>query len=149
MAELNPTGSGLVYSCFIHGSTGAPASAVAIKPGCVSNCAAYISGNTTSPAATFPILHAFQATNPDTNGNSAGYVTVVNGGGGSLMYSSFLGGTGTPTGGESLTRIAVDATGRAYVTGASFSSNYPTQERLPVQQQRLCPRRSERGGFRY
>ena len=130
VAELNPTGSGLIYSCFIHGSDGAPASDVALKPGCLSDCTAYVVGNTTSEATTggkpdFPILNAFQPTNPDTNSNSAGYVTVVNGGGGSLMYSSFLGGTGTPTAGEGLARIAVDTTGRAYVTGGSYSSNYP------------------------
>jgi hypothetical protein len=131
-AELNTSGSGLIYSCFIHGSDGAPASDVAIKRGCSSNCTAYIVGNTTSDATTggkpdFPILNAFQPTNPDTNSNSSGYVTVINGGGSSLMYSSFLGGSGTPTGGESLTRIAVDTTGRAYITGASYSSNYPTK----------------------
>jgi len=133
VAELNPSGTGLVYSCFIHGSNGAPASAVAINLACTTapNCAAYVVGNTTSQAITagkadFPILNAYQPTNPDTFGNSAGYVTVVNGGGGSLMYSSFLGGTGTSNGGESLARIAVDTSGRLYVTGASFSSNYPT-----------------------
>ena len=89
---------------------------IAIKPGCASNCAAYVVGNTTSKATLraspiFPSLNAFQPTNPDTHGNSAGYVLVNRGRPGSLMYSTFLGGTGTPTGGEALTRIAVDATG--------------------------------------
>lgn len=144
VAELNPSGGGLIYSCFIHGSDGAPATGIAIKPGCASNCAAYVVGNTTSQATTdgkpdFPILNAYQATNPDTNENSAGFVTVVNGGGGSLMYSSFLGGTGTTTGGESLARIAVDTSGRLYVTGASFSSDYPTKN-VSIHQQWLYRR---------
>ena len=90
-------------------------------------------GNTTSQAGRFPaeapdfpIVNGFQTTNPDTNGNSAGYLMVVNPGGGSLMYSTFLGGTGTTTGGEALTRVAAEAAGgTAFLTGASFSSDYP------------------------
>ncbi len=52
VTELNPAGDGLVYSCFINGSDGAPASRIAIVPGCVSNCAAYLSGSTTSNGPT-------------------------------------------------------------------------------------------------
>jgi hypothetical protein len=129
VSELNPSGSGLIYSCFIHGSEGAPASSIAIKPGCASNCAAYVVGNTTSQATTggFPILNARQPTNPDTHGNSAGYLTVVNGGGGSLMYSTFLGGTGTSSGGEALTRVEADSGGTAFLTGGTFSTDFPLQ----------------------
>jgi hypothetical protein len=141
VSELNPTGSGLIYSCFIHGSEGAPASSIAIKPGCASNCAAYVVGNTTSQATTggkadFPILNARQATNPDTHGNSAGYLTVVNGGGGSLMYSTYLGGTGTSTGGEALTRVEADSGGTAFLTGGTFSSDFPLQN--PFQSSNLA-----------
>ncbi|HKD66283.1 MAG TPA: SBBP repeat-containing protein [Candidatus Binataceae bacterium] len=128
VAELNPTGSGLFYSCFVHGSDDAAVTGIAIKPGCASNCAAYATGNTRSPAGNYVVTgNAFQATNPDTNANSSGYVQVIAGGGKSLVYSSFLGGTGTPNGGEGLTRIAVDTAGRLYVTGTSFSSDYPTK----------------------
>src|SRR5579875_1904626 len=128
VAELNPTGSGLIYSCFVHGSSGAPVSGIAIEPGCSSNCAAYAAGNTRAGAGDFVVTAgAFQSTNPDTHSTSAGYVQVIAGGGKSLIYSSFLGGTGTTTGGESLDRIAVDSKGRLYVTGATFSSNYPTK----------------------
>ena len=132
VTELNPTGSGLTYSCFIHGSDGAPASSISIKPGCASKCAAYVVGNTTSQAkfpggaVDFPIVNGYQTTNPDTHGNSAGYVLVVNPGGSSLLYSTFLGGTGTTTGGEGLTRLAAEAAGgTVFLTGGSFSSDYP------------------------
>ncbi len=128
VAELNPSGSGLIYSCFVHGSDDAAVTGVAIKPGCTSNCAVYAAGNTRSAAGDYVVTaNAFQPTNPDTNKNSSGYVQVIAGGGKSLIYSSFLGGTGTTTGGESLDRIAVDSSGRLYVTGASFSSDYPTK----------------------
>jgi hypothetical protein len=128
VAELNPTGSNLVFSCFVHGSDDAAVTGVAIKPGCASNCDVFAAGNTRAAAGDYEVTAgAFQGTNPDTHKNSSGYVQVIAGGGKSLLYSSFLGGTGTDTGGESLTRIAVDGSGRLYVTGATFSSDYPTK----------------------
>jgi Beta-propeller repeat len=127
VAELNPTGSGLIYSCFVHGSDDAAVSGIGIKPGCASKCAAYVAGNTRSKAGDYMVTaSAFQATNPDTHNNSSGYVQVIAGDAKSLAYSTFLGGTGTSTGGESLTRVAVDSSGRVNVTGATFSSDYPT-----------------------
>jgi hypothetical protein len=49
-------------------------------------------------------------------------VTKLNASGSKLVYSSFLGGTGDQFGGS----IAVDGRGRAYVTGQTSSTDYPT-----------------------
>jgi len=49
-------------------------------------------------------------------------VTKLNVSGSTLVYSTFLGGTGTDGG----FGIAVDESGRAYVTGGTDSSNFPT-----------------------
>ncbi len=142
VAELKPAGNGLVYSCFIHGRKGSPASGIAIRPGCKtpgkSGCEAYVVGNTTSNSTDeFPIVNGYQSSNPDKTGNSSGYVTVVAPNGTSLIYSTFLGGSGNPAAnggggaGEALTRIAVSscpATVKAcpaYITGGSFSPDYP------------------------
>jgi hypothetical protein len=143
VAELKPAGNALVYSCFIHGRKGAPVSGIAIRPGCKtpgkSGCEAYVVGNTTSNSTTdeFPIVNGYQTSNPDKTGNSSGYVTVVAPNGKSLIYSTFLGGSSNPAAnggrgaGEALTRIAVSscpATKKAcpaYVTGGSFSPDYP------------------------
>ena len=147
VSELNPTGTKLIYSCLIHGSEGAPASGIAVQPGCASNCTAYVVGNTTSQARTpggavdFPIVNGFQTTNPDKNGNSAGYFFVVQelaASSPSLLYSTFLGGSGISAGGEALTRIAVAPNPNcgvastapacpAFMTGGTFSTDYPTK----------------------
>ena len=53
----------------------------------------------------------------------------LTGNGSGLHYSTYLGGTSDehPDGQEITLQIAVDATGAAYVTGTTQSSNYPTQ----------------------
>jgi hypothetical protein len=52
-------------------------------------------------------------------------VTKLNRSGSALGYSTFLGGTDS----DSATGIAVDEKGSAYVTGETFSADYPTTAR--------------------
>ena len=133
VTELDPAGNKLVYSCFINGSEGAPASRIAIVPGCPSNCAAYVSGSTASNGPDdFVIVNGLQTTNPDQNSQSAAYLMVIAGGGGSIQYSTFYGGSGTPDGGEVGSGIAVDSSGHAYLTGLTFSVDLPLQNPLQV-----------------
>jgi hypothetical protein len=56
------------------------------------------------------------------NGNTDAFVTKLNASGSALVYSTFLGGTNEDRGHG----IAVDESGRAYVTGFTDSSDYPT-----------------------
>jgi hypothetical protein len=133
VTELDPGGNKLVYSCFINGSDGAPASRIAIVPGCASNCAAYVSGSTASNGPDdFVIVNGLQTTNPDQNSQSAAYLMVIAGGGGSIEYSTFYGGSGAPGGGEVGSGIAVDSSGHAYLTGLTFSVDLPLQNPLQV-----------------
>jgi len=124
VTELNFSG-GLAYSTFINGSEGAAASRIAVAPGCLTNCAAYVSGSTVS--TDFPTLNGYQAVNPDTHSNPSAYLLVLNGGGGSLMYSTYFGGSGTRDGGEGVLAVTVDSAGRAYITGFTYSTDFPTQ----------------------
>src|SRR6266542_1363908 len=50
-----------------------------------------------------------------------GFVCKLNSGGSALIYSTHLGGSDVDEG----SRVAVDASGNAYVTGVTVSSNFP------------------------
>jgi hypothetical protein len=112
VTKLNTTGSGLVYSTFLCGnaSTG---QAVGIAVDVSGN--AYVTG---AASQTFPTTTgAFQTT---LNGNNA-FVAKLNPTGSGLVYSTFLGGSGT----DNTHGITVDASGNAFVTGATNSTNFP------------------------
>jgi hypothetical protein len=78
---------------------------------------AYVTGETYS--TDYPTLNAVQATFG--GGFVDAFVTKLDAAG-ALSYSTFLGGTNTDAG----YGIAVDASGNAYVTGSTYSLNYPT-----------------------
>jgi len=119
VTKINSEGTQLLYSTYIGGSESDTATAIA-----VSNGAAFITGNTDS--ADFP-THAptgTTTTNPfqlNYGGNTDAFVTQLDATGSSLVYSSYLGGSGADFG----QGIAVDSSGNAYVTGATQSTNFP------------------------
>jgi CSLREA domain-containing protein len=114
VAKLSPTGSALVYSTYLGGSGAEFGSGVALDA--AGN--AYVTGETDS--TNFPVQNPFQ---PASGGSSDAFVTKLNAAGSALTYSTYLGGTGTDSGND----IAVDAAGNAYVTGVTFSTNFPLQ----------------------
>ncbi|WP_353750715.1 HYR domain-containing protein [Peribacillus frigoritolerans] len=117
VTKLNPSGSGLVYSTYLGGTTQSNSgSAIAIDAG--GN--AYVTGVTLSP--NFPTTPgSFQPIDPNP-GNPDAFVTKLNPSGSGLVYSTYLGGNDFDQG----TDITVDAGGNAYVTGVTFSTNFPT-----------------------
>ncbi|MDQ1336313.1 MAG: hypothetical protein QG552_3263, partial [Thermodesulfobacteriota bacterium] len=78
---------------------------------------AYLAGHTTS--ADFPTSTAYQAT---LKGDADAFITKLSSTGSALSYSTYLGGTDVDSG----YGIAVDASGNAYVTGQTYSNNFPT-----------------------
>ncbi len=109
-AKLSPTGA-LVYSTYLGGQAGY---GIAVD----SSGNAYISGSAFSPE--FPATPgAFQRT--IAGGNDA-FVTKLNAAGSALVYSTLLGGSA----GDEASRIVVDASGNAYLTGAARSGDFPT-----------------------
>ena len=81
----------------------------------------FISGSTSSP--NLPVLNAIQSTN--VGGLTDGFVSELSSDGSALLFSTYLGGTGT----DSFNRIAVDSSG-VYVVGSTDSSDFPTSGNL-------------------
>lgn len=91
---------------------------------------AYIAGNTTS--TNFPQMNAESATVPSDIALGTAFVSELNPGGTAILYSTYLGGSGNGTFGDSANAIAVDASSPAniYVTGFTGSSDFPLSTAL-------------------
>ncbi len=63
---------------------------------------------------------------PANGGNYNAFVTEISAGGSALVYSTYLGGSSYDFG----SAIAVDSSGDAYVTGYTYSTNFPTMNPL-------------------
>src|SRR5947207_2707210 len=114
VAELNPSGSALVYSTYLGGRGNDKGNKIAVDA--AGN--AYVTGNTAS--TDFPTTpSAFQTT--FAGGTSDAFVTALNPSGSALLFSTYLGGTDTDQGND----IAVDAAGNAYLVGNTGSINFP------------------------
>jgi len=119
VTKVNPSGTALIYSTYVGGSVSDLGLAIALDgPG-----NAYITGVTSS--ADFPITTVVNQpclSNPKTPFNV--FVTELNPTGSGLLYSTCLGGNGID--GEEGRGIAVDkASGKVYVTGDTFSTDFP------------------------
>jgi hypothetical protein len=121
VAKIDPTGSALVYSTYLGGSNeenyinAGVSGAIAVDAA----GAAYVTGSTQS--ANFPTAQPFQ---PLLRGTVDAFVSKLSPSGGSLVYSTFLGGTSGETGWG----IAVSPAGQAVVTGDTTSpSTFPTK----------------------
>jgi Bacterial Ig-like domain (group 3)/Beta-propeller repeat len=121
VSKFDPTGSALVYSTYLGGSSGETGYGIAVD----SAGSAYVTGVTTS--TDFPTEDALQ---PNYGGGGTYYgdafVTKINAAGSALVYSTYLGGSG----GELASGIAVDSSGNAYVTGVTASTDFPTKNAL-------------------
>ncbi|PWW08663.1 putative repeat protein (TIGR01451 family) [Paenibacillus cellulosilyticus] len=113
VTKVNASGTALVYSTFLGGNSSDLGRGIAIDDA----GSAYVTGQTLSPD--FPITAgAFQ---PFIGGTQDAFVTKLSPSGGSLVYSTFLGGDGVDTG----FAIAVNSAGNAYVAGGTSSVNFP------------------------
>jgi hypothetical protein len=112
VTKLNSTGTGLIYSTYIGGSSGDYGNAIAID----GSGNAYITGYTLSPD--YDITPgAFQTSN---EGFNDVFVTKLNSTGTGLIYSTYIGGRSSDQGNG----IAIDNSGNAYITGETWSTDY-------------------------
>ncbi|MBK5229367.1 MAG: SBBP repeat-containing protein, partial [Actinobacteria bacterium] len=121
--KLNRTGSTLIYSTYLGGSSDDFGDGIAADP----SGAAYVTGSTTS--TNFPTQAPFQGSNAGSAGSSDAFVTKLNPTGSALVYSTYLGGSDSAAaqGNDAGKGIAVDSSGEVYVTGFTTSMDFPTQ----------------------
>jgi uncharacterized delta-60 repeat protein len=112
VVKLNTTGSTLLYSTYLGGSSRDLANGIAVD----SSGNAYVIGSTAS--SNFPVSNAFQ---PVRRGEDV-FVSKINPSGTGFVFSTFLGGTSTDVG----TSIAADVEGNSYLTGFTVSNDFPT-----------------------
>ena len=121
LSKFTPEGTALVYSTYLGGGIDEAAQSIAIDR----EGNAYITGATQS--SNFPTVNPFQRfpSRYMTN-NYDGFVSKFNASGTALLYSTYFGGGGLDVG----MAIAVDSEGRASVTGATYSTDFPIANAL-------------------
>jgi len=116
LTKLNPTGSALVYSTYLGGTGEDDGSGISVD----ADGNAYVAGFTQS--ADFPATAgAFQKTFGGGYGDA--FVTKLDPTGSALIYSTYLGGADSDAAGNP--GLAVDASGSAYVTSETVSTDFP------------------------
>jgi uncharacterized protein (TIGR03437 family) len=112
VAKINASGSAVVYSTYLGGNNVDEGNGIAVD----ASGSAYVTGYTAS--TNFPLQSPFRSSNVN---SVDAFVTKINPAGSALVYSTYLGGSGTDYG----TAIAVDSSGSAYVTGVTASDDFP------------------------
>lgn len=114
VTKINPAGDTIAYSTYLGGTDADYGEGIAVD----SSGSAYVTGYTNSSSG-FPIPNAIQSIHG--GGYSDAFVTKINSAGNAIVYSTYLGGSGS----DGAFGIAVDSSGSAYVTGHTDSSNFP------------------------
>jgi hypothetical protein len=127
VTKLNSTGTALVFSTYLGGSGLGSGfdSATGVAVDASGNV--YVTGVT--PSTDFPITaaNALQIVNNGTPRN--GFLTKLDPTGATLLYSTYLGGSGI----DSCAGIAVDVNQNAYLTGLASSTNFPVTPATAIQ----------------
>ena len=131
VSKINAVGSALVYSTYLGGGELEEGEDIAVDR----DGSAYLAGYTTSRG--FPTTP--RAFDRRYNGNNSGgvpgsdvFVTKLRPTGTAIEYSTYFGGGAVPdiydesAGNDDVSGIAVDGTGRFYVTGSTHSRSFPT-----------------------
>jgi hypothetical protein len=116
-AEINPAGTSLMWSTYLGGSSIDHGAAIAVNS--LGNV--FITGSTQS--MDFPSVNAVQ---PVSGGNQDAFVTGIAAGGKTLLFSTYLGGSGgTPGLPEEGDAIVLDPSSNILVAGTTSSLNFP------------------------
>ncbi len=119
LVQLNSTGTAASYSSYFGGNGSDLGLAIALDSSSPPN--AYITGQSTSSSASFPLVNPTQAAG---SGNSDAFVGVFGLSQGLVLFSTFLGGGGDEDQFEG--GIALDSSHNIYITGDTDSGNGTT-----------------------
>jgi Beta-propeller repeat len=117
IAELNPTGTQLIFATYLGGSVSESCQGIGVD----SSGNVYVTGTTRS--LDFPTLaNAILLQFPPGNLGTTGFFSELNSTGTALTYSTFLGGNyrDNPAG------VALDSSRNIYIAGSTASTNFPT-----------------------
>ncbi|MBL8290343.1 MAG: SBBP repeat-containing protein [Bryobacterales bacterium] len=103
----------VVYSTLLGGEGSDSAAAVAVNE----RGEAFVAGSTTS--AKFPVTEG--VLQKERRSAATAFVSKLDASGGTLLYSTYLGGTSS----EAATALAVDSLGNAFVAGQTMSRDFP------------------------
>ena len=127
VTKLNPAGSALLYSTYLGGST------TSISEGLTIDSAgnAYVVGYTSdtdfpvTSGALLTINRADTNTATSSDAPNSGFITKINPTGSALVFSTYLGGTTGPWGGDHVYGVALDSADNVYVAGSAMSADFP------------------------
>ncbi|MCX6153571.1 MAG: hypothetical protein NT007_05380 [Candidatus Kapabacteria bacterium] len=114
ISKISNDGSALIYSTFIGGSISE--SAYGLKLDAFDNI--YLSGTTYSddfPLSKFPYQKIY-------SGNGDAFLLSLNAKGNQLIFSTFIGGSGT----DNYTGLILDKSDQPIITGITYSNDFPT-----------------------
>jgi len=118
ICKIHKSGRRLRYSTYLGGSDYENSKGIAVD----SHGVAYVTGDTASDD--FPFMNNLQELMIKDNDEEENDIFVIklSANGKKILYSSSLGGSNY----ESVKDIAIDSTGAAYITGVTYSEDFPT-----------------------
>ncbi len=115
IAQFWDNGSSLYYSTYLGGSAVDEGRSISVDE----TYHAYLTGSTGSND--FPLVNPYQASRAGGTSNGEAFAAKLSDSGSSLIYSTYLGGTGFDQG----KGITTDSDGSVYITGLTASSDFP------------------------
>jgi len=142
IAKIDPTGTKLIFATYLSGMWGANPSGLAVD----GSGNAIVAGTTSSPdypttpgayqVEYFPDPAQEIAALDFSAPPSTGYITKLNASGTGVIWSTFFGGSAAQAGsfltGDSISAMAVDASGNILIAGMASSSDLPGLWNTPV-----------------
>lgn len=112
VAKLSPNGASLLYSTYLGGTDNDSTAGLAVDA--AGNAVVLLAAYSTDIATV-------NAAQPTSGGNADGYLTKLTPAG-ARTYATYLGGSGV----DFAHHVAIDGAGNAYVTGQTYSTDFPT-----------------------